>query len=771
MILRKGLLTGIAMLASGSISAEASTLKIRAGEHGAYSRIVIPTGPAGQTGSSKPDVLYTALTINNGVLRLPVPPADYDLSDIIGARKAHRVASARIAGSLTAPVMELDVNCDCKASATQNADQSIVIDISPIDASDVAGAPIDIKKPVTDVTQAENPADRSAEIARARARLLALLNEADEKGYVNIADAQTPEPQASTRNSRPVPAEQSLNTAPHSTSAQPANQYASACPTDRAIDALKASAAFDFDDIISLQKALHESVEDDRPNTALAIVGGYLQLGLLDEADKIASDWLAATARDGGAQARRHDFAFLRRVIALSKHIEFPNAIFERDLPLQAFDASCAPEIAAIRQSLDLIEREAIATPDSLPPALLTLAPSLRGPLLSRLALIAYNQGDEAALANLLHHAETAYRLGQPSTTVQYLKSITSRSADTIQHDALIQTISDTDHPLKSQVLVDRLATLEADDADLTPTLLDDVARHAEAITGDAASRRLVSEGAEALVKNGRVDDALALLGSAARALPEYQNQYTNAIGDIVSDAVNADNPGERIAAASAFVDQLDTLEMIDPELRTQAAAIAATLGLSNVLDQLFDDMAGTGTPAQAQLRAQAHYHAGDFATVSAIADQFPDNPDLAVLDLRARRQAARASDDPQSTASAIEATRKRAVQDHIASPALASEAFLAREWQAARDIFDLSLKQPFSDDDYRRMLLANYMSGNIDAVRKPAIAERQGFDDTALRHFVVAPPPFNRADRAGLKSFSQNLTDEITLIETELAR
>ena len=757
MIERKVYLSGLASLAVSVATAEAAPLKVRAGEHGQYSRIVIPAVDA-----STSDGVFSTVTVKDGIVRMRVPAAEYDLSAIIRARKAHRVKNARISGSSTQPVLEFHLNCACDASVRQNADQSIIIDISSINIDSVSSAPVQSSDRASNASPSAVSNERETDIARARAQLVQLLNEADEKGYVNITDGQAaPAPETAQAVIKPAPA---LLPAP------PKERGPAACPSGPAIDILKSRADFNFDKITNLQKELREATAEDRPIKALAIAGRYLQLGLLDEADTIANNWLSAPATDG-VQAGQEDFIFLREVIAIAKHIEFPNAIFERDLPLQSYQSSCAPELAAILKSLDLIEREAIATQDILPTDLLTLAPSLRGPLLSRLALIAYNQGDETALVALLHHAEAAYQLGQPSTTVQYLKSVASKHADNAQHDAFIQTLSDTDHPLKPQILADRLSADVTDDINLSPSLLDEVAEHAQTITDDLASRRLVTEGSEALANAGRVDDAINLLGSAARALPNTRHQYTETIGDIVDKAVSATDAAARIAAASAFLDQVASLEIADPDLKLKAAAVAADLGLSAALENLFGAGGSTLSDEHALLLAQAHFNAGSFAKVSALAADFPRSANLAELDLRARRQTLEERGDTATGNTPARATIRRSVRQQIASPALASQAFIAREWRAAKEIFASSQGQSISEDEYRHMLLANYMSGDTNAVRQPTLSKPDGFDDKPLRHFVEPPPAFNPANRTELKTFSQKLVDEITLIETELAR
>ena len=93
---------------------------VRAGEHGEYSRLVIPNAPDDWR-----------IATSNRKVEITFSDKDYsfELSDLIDKRKAHRVLSARTVDTDDARSLVLSLTCDCPVRTSKSAQNSIVIDI------------------------------------------------------------------------------------------------------------------------------------------------------------------------------------------------------------------------------------------------------------------------------------------------------------------------------------------------------------------------------------------------------------------------------------------------------------------------------------------------------------------------------------------------------------------------------------------------------------------------------------------------------------------
>ncbi|MEO1329956.1 MAG: hypothetical protein AAFW46_09860 [Pseudomonadota bacterium] len=209
--------------------------RVSAGEHGAFSRVVLQSRPADG---------WRATPTPNGIeIRLPDGPGAIDARDVTERRKAHRVEtlSSRREGSET--ILRLGFNCDCVGRAYTLRGAMLVVDVRDRDGSDPApaeqaasvqeaagrpAAPAPDQSPASDqASDAAAPAETKAEqVAAAREILLRQLKAAANQGLIAFRE---PDPQRAEANEADGP------------DAAPTPQDADAPP--ETLDAEKADAA------------------------------------------------------------------------------------------------------------------------------------------------------------------------------------------------------------------------------------------------------------------------------------------------------------------------------------------------------------------------------------------------------------------------------------------------------------------------------------------------------------------------------------------------
>ena len=196
----------LTLTAAGQAPAQ-ERLRLSAGEHGDYSRIVAPN----------PNAEWRLRETETGAeLVIDTPELGVEAAQVVTQRRAHRVTSLETVQDGGSTVLRFGFNCDCAAVATRLPGGQIMIDISPR-AAQAAGEP---QKPADKAdsgkTEAKQPEPKKAEaktpkpkrktaaapetasdggaddpVARARAALLESLRKAADEGL--IAFQQPPE--------------------------------------------------------------------------------------------------------------------------------------------------------------------------------------------------------------------------------------------------------------------------------------------------------------------------------------------------------------------------------------------------------------------------------------------------------------------------------------------------------------------------------------------------------------------------------------------------
>ncbi|MEO1137530.1 MAG: hypothetical protein AAFW68_13140, partial [Pseudomonadota bacterium] len=155
----------------------ADTLSVRAGEHGDYSRLVISDAPEGwriATSDRKIEITF------------PDQGYEFELSDILEKRKAHRVLNARVIDAPSSRSLVLSLTCDCPVRTSKGAGDLIVIDI--FNDAPVVLVEDDTPQPEQTVSNEarKNTVATPESIKAARDRMIALLAEARHQGVIQL---------------------------------------------------------------------------------------------------------------------------------------------------------------------------------------------------------------------------------------------------------------------------------------------------------------------------------------------------------------------------------------------------------------------------------------------------------------------------------------------------------------------------------------------------------------------------------------------------------
>lgn len=175
--------TALAAALAPAAAFSTEPIKVGAGEHGDYSRVVLNMrAPEG----------WSARTVGRVVeLRLPGDGLHFDAGDVVERRKAHRVTGfdSRVEDGETR--LRLTLNCACAASA-RSAHGALVIDIRD-ESRDARREEAAIETADTpERGAAPGPADpasaddRSAQVERARELLLKQLRKAADEGLIRF---------------------------------------------------------------------------------------------------------------------------------------------------------------------------------------------------------------------------------------------------------------------------------------------------------------------------------------------------------------------------------------------------------------------------------------------------------------------------------------------------------------------------------------------------------------------------------------------------------
>lgn len=727
MMIRGALITFIFAVVTAGAALADDEIKISAGEHDGYSRIVIPGGAT--------DVFVdnAARTVD---IRFASGDPIVDLSDVNGKHKAYRVVGARKIVDSNGAFVRLTLNCDCLVASTQLASGKLVVDIA--DAKPIAAA-------------AEEPAPQEAEaslggddvsVEEARSRMRDLLQRAANEGFITMrgadpAPAETLLPKAAP----PMKVEAPTLKAPPPPPPPPPPPEPVAT-ADCQLDSAFAIDGGRFDEdplgaIAEFRAALDETPELKRNAVADNFARGYLAIGFGEEA-------LALLADRGEKDSLLADMA---RVVAerpVSNSGPLMGAL-ECDGAHALWQAAAAePELAA-----KAAERSAGAL-SALPKRLRTL-------LAARIAKKLIDAGAWS-------EAKTVYRIaGEHSEYAEDdLRYIAARLLDHegegAEGEELLRDVASGASEASQDALL-ALAARYAAEGGAPEGLIEDLGALATTAKGLPIGGEAALHEGLIWIAGGNVEAGVFLLRSAAESSEGLAARASAEAGRAIGEAFASPDPAPRLAALRAFVEYRTFVEQGGPapEMRAKAAEIAVEVGLPNLALQLLGSDADSGRD-RTLLKARAALAADQPEPALASAAPYADDPEFAAIVVKANLQLDRNYAALAAASAAPEGEGKAEM--------MALAAWRAGDYASAARAYGKVDPTKLSAEDAVHYALSAYMAGQADI--PPAAEAVLSRDDKATLEGVkslFAKGPDGAVVERG-KALAESAAGEITFIK-----
>lgn len=797
--MRRALLA-LLLLLTPAVAAAGETLSVRAGEHGDYSRLVIPKAPADwriATSDRKIEITF------------PDKDAAFDLSDIIDKRKAHRVLNARVIDTNDTRALVLTLTCDCPVRTSKSAGDSIIIDIFN-------------ETPVTLAEEEAEPAPKVSEAAKngnqttpenmraARDRMIALLAEARHQGVVQlkIDDPRETEEEASTKTGPEMhgatPVTQASHTPPsaltddhapeaHATpladhiaaghdaplaNGSPEALVAAEEPlSDQCADPVLfnepegGDGLIEFSAITNLRQKYELTLDnEERRDLASTLVLAYIHLGFFEEASAVATP----LAREGDP------------VMAIAGGLaDIAVDSKSRAHRLLAPYRGCGPFFEMAYAAAARIDDETVVPmQEKHIAALKSVTKTLRAPLAETLGLNAIERGD-MAIAKEFYEVAKAARGKDPSPALTIMQNaLVSQLGAAVQgadgeqsHGAQaanqapppaelekLKEIAQTPGPLQARAL----AILAEDYQHRADTayegFLDDIAAQTSRKGVSLSEARASFTGAKALVSAGRLREGVTVLSSVAKSAPAAREASQALARSFITNALLEDDQ-TRLEAVAAFFHHREFLE--DPgngDLNVAIARELAAYGANDLVDEALE-----GAPAQWRAQADAmkalsHFNSGDTQGALDIAAHGLLSPELAVVAVKAHEQL--------NDRAGMVAVIKSSIRDGAADNEFSTAAWRARDWPLSVNAFANTPKKQRKNTAALRAGLAalNGGAGDVPAAVRETLANDPDAL-AALAHMFKSAPAVNVRAIDLLSDYAKGVSKEADFMGTGLAQ
>lgn len=774
------------------------TLAVRAGEHGDYSRLVIPNPPEG----------WRIATSDRKVeIQFPATDAEFDLSDILERRKAHRVLSARVVDAGASRSLVLSLTCDCPVRTARSVQNSIVIDI-------FAETPVALSPEEEGVSNelsaaARNTISSQENVSAARDRMIALLAAASDQGVVQLKGGETTTEATDTPKAHgedaPGDSAHPVTPAAHAPAddhhdaatdahAETAADHApqSLLPVAEAADAAAGLAAgddcpdptlfrepehdaekLDYAAISRLRQRFDESKdEDERLNLAATLALAYMQIGFFEEAAAIAGPRGRAGDPNMAAAGALADIAAGANARAANALAPFRKCSPLFELAYAAASASEDPEAAPMRQKhVD---------------ELAALTEVLRGPLGENLGLHAL-ETDDLKLANKFYIIARDARGGEKTSALAILESELAGFVDHEQiadageshggahgdahavseghgHEILaqpapvvteeIKELAQTPGPLQARALAILARDYEVKADEAYVGLLDDIAAQSGRKARTLAEARASFAGARSLATAGRLGEGVGLLQSSAESAPASKDAGQALARALILQSLGGDEKA-RVDAASTFFRYRDFVVAPDNgDLNIAVARELADLGAPELVEDAVRGVPAAWRADADVARALALLNAGEPQSVIDLAASGAPSKELRLLAVRAHERL----DDRAGAVAAIRTALKTGAADNE----LANAAWRASEWKLAADALDAVPSKERSHAAAARVALGALNTG---AKQMPKAAAEALDDDPqsrdAIAHMFVAAPVVNARALGLISDFAQGVVRE----------
>ncbi len=730
-------IAALANAAEPSPAAAGEPLTVRAGEHGSYSRIVIPNAP--EAWVLKTENRMVTVVFSNSAQRLGVSGVDKN-------RKAHRVLNTSSKTTADGNELILTLNCDCTARAERSEHNSLIIDIF-----DKPLGPIKKQKPVAQPTKKTaasppTPSRRkpsSDELRAARDRMIALLAAANDQGVVALK-SRTGQP----TNLVPDHATENAGLTPVANASFETN----AAPTLSGVDASKlcidpsrftdsATGAGDitYAETVDLRQRLENADGANQAALEIALGHGYLRLGFFSEAAALAA------AQDKAADP---EFMVIGGLAALGSG----DAVGAQD-KLEAF-STCGGIYDLLLRAASPPSAQDKSYSNAQYRTLNTLPKSLRGPVAELLALKALEQENLPAARRHYDIAAVAYD-GEETPGLVILRAVlpddgaeNHPSRDDRVQDKLA-AVAQTPGPYRSRALgvlaeeFDRKATIAYEG------FFDDLSEQALMSAASRGEIDAAISGAGALASAGRIGAAFEKLRNVKEIAPETAQATGFIARAMIATALASDEPAQRLAAVDFYFQYPDLFgaNADDHEMRLAIARMLASMGAPQLAARATAEITAELRADADVVVASAYLVAGDAKAALALATKSPEHDGLAEVALRAGAKLA--------DKALIRKTARHLLQRQKMDARKTRLLWRAEEWRIAADSFAALPPKQLDIDMANAYALAALKSGSksLPASARQALGANKSYA-RALEHMFTAAPVFDFRNAATIDAF-----------------
>lgn len=733
----------------------AQTLPVRAGEHGEYSRLVIPNAPDDWR-----------IATSNRKIEIAFPDQDYafDLSDILEKRKAHRVLSAKAVTNGSTKSLLLSLTCDCPVRTSKSAENSIIIDI--FNPSPVALTPDELSDGEI-TTTAEVPVEddnKTPENLRAaRDRMISLLAEARHQGVVQLkidderAEAKEAQATEITMASHEVtePEEALVNETPLPDHDIAMIDTASCVDPALFAEPSETEGQISYGTIANLRQRFDITDDDaERRDLANTLAIAYLHIGFFEEASSVAS----SLARDGDGNmivaAALADIA--SGSTARAKKTLTPYRACGPLLEL-AYAAAAGPD-----------DRLTATMSENHVTALNKVTEPLRAPIAEALALNALetqNLGIARSFFEVAQQARGHEKTAALAIIERALGQENGAPVDDVTSTNEIAEIAQTPGPLQTKALAILAEDYRNKAEAAYDGLLDDIAAQSSNRSGTLSDARSAFTGAKALVEAGRFNEGIAVLDNTATSIPVSRDASQTLARSLIMNALQNDVE-TRLSAVNAFFQYNDFLNGSDterdPEINLSVARELASYGSTTLVDRALDGLGDEWNAEIAALSARAALNGSDPERAIEIAKHGHDSEELSVIAIEATERL----QERDATVAAITTAMSKGLNNNQ----FASAAWRSKDWSLVTDAYaNLPTDQKSPELD-ARVALAALNAGKKDI--PPTLKERLASDPSrlaAISHMFLTAPQFNIRAIDTLADYSNGVSRETVFMQTGL--
>jgi len=722
-------------IASSAYGAD-RVVRVKAGEHSDYSRIVIPDN------GGNIEFQQSGRTIR---IRNLDASATLDLREINDERKAFRILSAKQSRGASGAWVELTINCDCTVRASRLGNQKFVLDVVDSQKTKSQIRPNDqtssASRKSTTTDTGPTIEDRMS-VEQAHNRMVALLKKAADEGLITITDTEG----ASENIGDPA-----ILLPPATVPVEDANKQAIAhgTPNKKATEAMIAEQqsseyrcladaalhidgeAFDADplvEIADLQSMLADAKGEEEKEILHKLAAGFMSVGFGEEALALLKDY-------GEGKSFRADIA---RAIS-----ERP---FETDSRL--IHAKNCAGAHALWQAVVSEPRQAVRAYKRSSGAIKTLPSRLKNLIATRLAMkmidaAAWEESEE--LFNIAS-AETE-TLGPELKYIQARLTEHNGDADA-SREALLEIASENSGA-SDDALLALADSYVQHGSDPHEGFKEDVGALAKTV----GSPRAAFSEAVAWADIGNIDAAIMLLGNEASKSPELLQQARASAVPILKRAFLGSDQLSKISALDAFLAHKSWLNLSNDEIefRRQIADTAFEFGLPNLALEILEDGPKQSGREYILAKASAALAAGQ--ADEAIIISAPYTADYAFGEILVK-----ANIEKNEYHSALAAAASLSDEDAKATMT-ARAGWLAKAWQSATLGFKSIDPSSMDEKVAAQYAFSAYMNGetSLPAAADAALSQQSSTIRGGLQSL------FSTNDAVSALERSRNVADGVT--------